>query len=248
MPSKKRTTAKSVAAKSAAAKSAAAKSVKAFKKPTAADMFLDYIATGRLDLVEEYLDNNTIEIGNIRNCKGETVLHVAAATHQNHMLEQLLPFFNEDTLDARDMYGLPAYITAIKYGNPAGAELISRYHKSIRTKPYKFRNYSFRSMNDIGHLNNNSIDSINQNEINRIHLKNTINDLSPSSVNPVINPMNIWSYIPSRPNKNRSPHVNVYNNKNTRRIVIENKSKRKSRQTKRQTKKAKQYHISKVNS
>jgi hypothetical protein len=231
MPSKKRTTAKSAAAKSAKAKSAKAKSVKAFKKPTAADMFLDYIATGRLDLVEEYLDNNKrIKIENIRNCKGETVLHVAAATHQNRMLEQLLPFFNEDTLDARDMYGLPAYITAIKYGNPAGAELISRYHKSIRTKPYKFRNYSFRSMNDIGNLNNNSIDYINQNET--------------LVANPVINPMNIWSYIPSRPNKNRSPHVNIYNNKNTRRIVIENKSKSK----KRQRKKAKQYHISKVNS
>ena len=30
---------------------------KTFKQPTAEDMILDYVATGRKDLVEEYLDN-----------------------------------------------------------------------------------------------------------------------------------------------------------------------------------------------
>ena len=111
---------------------------KKFKQPTADDMFLDYVATGRKDLVEEYLDNGgTLRV---RNCKGETVLHIAAANKHNDILEILLPYFNEDDLDIRDMYGLPAYITAIKHGNEDGAQLISQYHKLIKTKPYRFKN------------------------------------------------------------------------------------------------------------
>ena len=207
---------------------------RAFKEPTSEDMFLDYIATGRADLVEEYLDNNkTANIVNIRNCKGETVLHIAAALHQNGMLEQLLPFFSEDELDIRDMYGLPAYLTAIKHGNPVGATIISRYRKSIETKPYRFRDYSFNKKADKKSAKKSANKS----------LKNIINSLSPSATNPVINPRNIWSYIPTRPNKNKSPQINVYNNRNTRTIVIANAKKGK----KRQTKKKQTYHIIRLN-
>lgn len=201
-----------------------------FKEPTSEDMFLDYVATGRANLVEEYLDNNmTANIVNIRNCKGETVLHIAAALHQNGMLEQLLPFFSEDELDIRDMYGLPAYMTAIKHGNPVGARIISRYRKSIETKPYRFRDYSF----------NKKVAKKSDKKPAKKSLKNIINGISPLAANPVINPRNIWSYIPTRPNKNKSPQLNVYNNRNTRTIVIANDKKGK----KHQTKKKQTYHI-----
>ena len=201
-----------------------------FKEPTSEDMFLDYVATGRANLVEEYLDNNmTANIVHIRNCKGETVLHIAAALHQNGMLEQLLPFFSEDELDIRDMYGLPAYMTAIKHGNPLGARIISKYRKSIETKPYRFRDYSF----------NKKIAKKSDKKPAKKSLKNIINGISPLAANPVINPRNIWSYIPTRPNKNKSPQLNVYNNRNTRTIVIANDKKGK----KRQTKKKQTYHI-----
>lgn len=104
-------------------------------------MFLDYVATGRIDLVEEYLDNG----GNpkVHNCKGETALHIAVANKQNDILEIVLPYFTEDELDIRDMYGLPAHITAIKYGNENGGRIINMYYKMIKTKPYMFKNYSF---------------------------------------------------------------------------------------------------------
>lgn len=215
---------------------------RAFKEPTAEDMFLDYVATGRADLVEEYLDNNmTANIVNIRNCKGETVLHIAAALHQNGILEQLLPFFSEDELDIRDMYGLPAYMTAIKHGNPVGATIISRYRKSIETKPYRFRDYSFNKKAAKKSAKKQAKKPAKK-PANK-SLKNIINGLSPSAANPVINPINIWSYIPTRQVKNKSPQLNVYNNRNTRTIVIANDKKGK----KRQTKKKQAYHIIRLN-
>ncbi len=105
-------------------------------------MFLDYVATGRGDLVEDYLERG----GNpkVVNCKGETALHIAAAHHQNEILARLLPYFSETELDVRNMYGLPLHITAVKYGNEIGAELISNYYNTVKTKPYRFKNYSFK--------------------------------------------------------------------------------------------------------
>ncbi len=119
----------------------AAHSPKHFKKPTASDMFLDYVASGNTKLVEEYLDKNGDV--KVRNCKGESALHIAAAHNQNDILAMLLPYFNEDELDMRDMYGLPPYMTAIKYENDLGARIISDYRNSIKTKPYRFQNYNF---------------------------------------------------------------------------------------------------------
>lgn len=190
------------------------KTHKKFKKPTDADMFLDHIATGRIDLVEEYLDNN----GSVkkRNCKGETALHIAVAHHQNDILERILPYFTENELDIRDMYGLPAHITAIKYGNDYGARLLSNYYRMIKTKPYKFKNYSFLK-------NKNSLQEI-------------INKISISNKNPIIYPnqpnksFNLMSYMPTKPNKNKSPVVLSYNNKNTKKFVFNNK--KKTRKTK----------------
>jgi ankyrin repeat protein len=202
------------------------KTVKRFKQPTNEDMFLDYVATGRRDLVEEYLDNGGSV--NVRNCKGETVLHIAAANNQNDILEILLPYFTEDDLDIRDMYGLPAHITAIKYGNEYGAQLLSQYQKLIRTKPYKFKNYSFAK----------SVKKADR-------FENILNQLSESKKNPVIYPnqnketVNILSYLPRLSNRNRPHFSHVYNNKNTRKLIIHNKKKL--------TKKKPSYHISREN-
>ena len=203
---------------------------KQFKQPIAEDMFLDYVATGRKDLVEEYLDNGGTP--RVRNCKGETVLHIAAANKHNDILEILLPYFNEDDLDIRDMYGLPAYITALKYGNEDGAQLISQYHKLIKTKPYKFKNYSFVQEKRIP---NNAI------------LDNILNQLSESKKNPVIYPnqnnktINILSYLPTLSNINRPRFTtsSVYNNRNTKKLIIHNKKK--------STKKKPAYHIAQLN-
>jgi ankyrin repeat protein len=191
------------------------KTVKKFKKPTDADMFLDAIATGRLDLIEDYLDNNGSV--KVRNCKGETALHIAAAHNQNDILERILPYFNEDELDIRDMYGLPPHMTAIKHGNEYGAQLLSQYHKMIRTKPYRFKNYSFATSIKKGKK--------------QPSFQQALNIVLASNQNPVIYPnqnretINIWSYIPTRPNKNKSPFVLSYNNKNTKKIIFNNKKK-----------------------
>jgi ankyrin repeat protein len=201
---------------------------KKFKQPTAEDMFLDYVGTGRKDLVEEYLDNGGTP--RVRNCKGETVLHIAAANNQNSILEILLPYFNADDLDIRDMYGLPAYITALKYGNEEGAQLISQYHKVIKTKPYRFKNYNFVQEKRIA---------------NNARLDNILNRLSESNRNPVIYPnqnnkaINILSYLPTLSNR---PHLTtspVYNNRNTKKLIIHNKKK--------STKKKPSYYISRLN-
>lgn len=206
------------------------KTVKKFKKPTNGDMFLDYIATGRTDLVEDYLDNGGDV--KVRNCKGETALHIAVAHHQNEILERLLPYFNEDEMDIRDMYGLPAHFTAIKHGNEYGAQLLSQYHKMIRTKPYKFKNYSFAKSIKKGKK---------QSSFQKI-----LNQVSNSNQNPVVYPnqnretVNIWSYIPTRPNKNKSPVVSTYNNKNTKKLIFNNKKKGT------RTKKKPSYQISRI--
>jgi ankyrin repeat protein len=203
---------------------------KKFKKPTNEDMFLDYVATGRRDLVEEYLDKGGS--AKVRNCKGETALHIAAANNKNDILEILLPYFTEDEMDIRDMYGLPAYITAVKYGNEVGAKLITTYHKMIKTKPYRFKNYSFAS-DSAKPLTNNA------------KFKNILNKLSPSDKNPIIYPnenegiINILSYLPKKSKSNsKSPFIAVYNNKNTRKLIISNKKKASKKHT---------YHISRTN-
>jgi hypothetical protein len=194
------------------------KTQKKFKKPKNGDMFLDYVATGRTDLVEEYLDNGGDP--KVINCKGETALHIATAHHQNEILARLLPYFSEDELDLRNMYGLPIHMTAIKYGNNVAVELINMYYKSIRTKPYKFKNYSFKK-------------SI-QKKIGKPQIKNIINELSPSNLNPVIYPnqnieesINLWTYMPKRQSfTNKSPFIPIYNNKNIKVLKINNKPRR----------------------
>jgi hypothetical protein len=144
------------------------------------------------------------------------------------MLEILLPYFTEDDLDIRDMYGLPAHITAIKYGNEDGASLLSYYHKLIRTKPYRFKNYSFAKSVKQGHR----AEAL----VNNIRFENIINKISVSNKNPVIYPnqpnksFNLMSYMPTKPNRNKSPVVFSYNNKNTKKFVFNNK--KKTRKTK----------------
>jgi hypothetical protein len=165
---------------------------KKFKKPTNEDMFLDYVATGRRDLVEEYLDNNYKHVVKIRNCKGETALHVAAANKQNDILDILLPYFTEDDLDIRDMYGLPPHITAIKYGNTYGAHLISQYHSMIKTKSYRFKNYSFA---DNVNIWNNKIHSLDNLIINGDKVSSVINQ---KSLNKMINKISkLDKHVPS---------------------------------------------------
>lgn len=245
---------------------------KRFKQPTASDMFLDYVASENTKLVEEYLDGNGDV--KVRNCKGETALHVAAAHHQNKLLESLLPYFNEDELDMRDMYGLPAYMTAIKYGNDSGARIISEYRKSIGTKPYRFKNYKFNNNNNDNNNNNNNINlendpieidnlivngnkitsKINKKSLNNFTkelLKVTHNNTRKNKVKKELKRLE-WTMknIPSRPfedilkiqNYNNLPNIlkttgapknrNTgpgYNNTQLKQLIINNKSKKKTK-------------------
>ena len=128
---------------------------------------------------------------------------------------------------------LPAYITALKYGNEDGAQLISQYHKLIKTKPYRFKNYSFVQE---------------KRTPNNARLDNILNQLSESKKNPVIYPnqnnktINILSYLPTLSNRNRprlTPSPVYNNNRNTKKLIIHNKKK--------STKKRPAYHISRLN-
>jgi ankyrin repeat protein len=166
------------------------KTMKKFRKPTNTEMFLDYVASGREDLVDDYLDNGGDP--KVVNCKGESALHLAVAHHRNKILERILPYFTEDELDQRDQYGLPAHMVAIKYGNEYGAKLLSEYHKLIKTKPYKFKNYSFENnsyKNDNLIINGDKITSnINQksledliNKMSKLNKLNKLNDTKKST-------------------------------------------------------------------
>jgi hypothetical protein len=103
------------------------KSIKKIAKPTKGDLFLNAVARGDVNEVQKYLDED--EDVTVYNCKGETALHIAAAHHQNAILGILLPYF-EYKLDIRNMFDDPAYITAVKYGNKEGAEIILDYFKN----------------------------------------------------------------------------------------------------------------------
>jgi ankyrin repeat protein len=200
----------------------AAHSAKHFKKPTASDMFLDYVASGNAKLVEEYLDKNGDV--KVRNCKGESALHIAAAHNQNDILEMLLPYFNEDELDIRDMYGLPPYMTAIKYENDLGARIISDYRNSIKTKPYRFKNYNFANNNNSIKLDNLIINGdkitskINQASLNKI-TKQLVNisknkSLKKNKISRELKKLN-WTM------KNKTPKPEENLNTKLKRIVSE---------------------------
>ena len=197
------------------------KTLKRFKKPTAADMFLDYVASGNAELVEEYLDKNGDV--KVRNCKGESALHIAAAHNQNDILAMLLPYFNEDELDIRDMYGLPPYMTAIKYENDLGARIISDYRNSIKTKPYRFKNYNFANNNSLKLdnliINGDKITSeIKQASLNKI-TKQLVNisknkSVKKNKVNRELKRLN-WTM------KNKTPKLEENLNTKIKRIVSE---------------------------
>lgn len=232
------------------------KTVKRFKKPTAEDMFLDFVASGRADLIEDYLDNGGDP--KVTNCKGETALHIAVAHKRNDILERLLPFFSEEELDTRDMYGLPPHITAIKHGNEQGAHIINEFSKLIKTKPYKFRNYEFNNNNNWNRPKNQIVyPNVTYNTINNNELKNTINMLKRATKqqrktrttkkNTITNFNNedLNAYLDLIRQKNKPQNksfVPIYNNKNTKVLTINNKKGKK-----RQTKKKNSYHITQFN-
>ena len=222
----------------------ARKTHKKFKRPTKGDLYLDDVATGREAAIEDYLDDGGDP--KVRNCKGETALHVAVAHKQNDILERLLPYFTEADLDMRDMYGLPVHMVAVKYNNKRAESIIAKYYKSIKTHPYRFRNYSFanesiNNANNLYHLlnsNNNNNNNAPPPLANPIIYPNTANNAHLYSLsNPLLHPneQNLyyiegptqWTYLPRRKtsNKPRSP-IPAYNNKNTRVILIQNNKKK----------------------
>jgi ankyrin repeat protein len=113
-----------------------------FKQPTKKDLFLEAVATGNIEYIKKYIEDG--ENVKVRNCKGDTVLHIAAKTKQNKLLKYFLVYFSKEELDTRDMYGYPPHIVAEKYGNKIGAKLIEKYREEVTNSPYSYKEYSFR--------------------------------------------------------------------------------------------------------
>jgi hypothetical protein len=223
------------------------KKQKRFREPTNEDMFLNAVASGRVEDVESYLNSGGDP--HVTNCKGQTAIHLAASHHRYPILEMLLRYYDEDQLDARDMYGLTPFITAIKHQNSKATKIIADYWESVRTKPYKFKPYSFNTSDN----KNRSVKSVPKyKSFNEI-----VNSIRPSNKNPIIYPSNnnvensivnsisnnnnanflknndlFFGYLPKKQANSSmkySNNNNNYNNtRNTKRITIRNKKAKKA--------------------
>jgi hypothetical protein len=155
------------------------KSFKKLPKPTKEDIFLNAVARGDINEAEKYLDEGGD--ATVRNCKGETALHIAAAHHQNTILGILLPYF-EYNLDIRNMFDEPATVTAIKYGNKAGAKIIFDY---FQTNSYRQNKHVIEALPSAHIIPNNTM--ILQNPI--MTPEGIITTVNKSSLNRFINNM-----------------------------------------------------------
>ncbi len=198
-----------------------------FKEPSKGDMFLDAVAAGRLDDIEQYLD----EGGDPKytDCMGQTAIHKAVAHKKNDILDMLLVYFNEDELDARDMYGLPAHLTAMKFDNPVGLRKIANYRRNITQKPYFYKNYSFNSNssnvnNYINNVNNYKTESKSK---TKTKSKSKTKTESKSEVKRYFNFINEDNLIIYPTHKMKTSNYNltpitefIFNNKNIKSLKI----------------------------
>jgi len=176
-----------------------------FKEPSKKDVFLEAVATGNIEYIRKYLDAD--ESVKVRNCKGDTVLHIAAKNKQNKLLKYFLPYFDKEELDTRDMYGYPAHIVADKYNNKTGVALIEKYRREITNSPYLYKDYTFRQA------------------IPKLPAPTILKRKTP--VRKTVNANeNLYIVRKSSTNKSREQYVPVFNSKNMREIQVEQKKRK----------------------
>lgn len=175
-------------------------------------MYLDAIAHGDLEFVEQYLDSGNDAL--YRDCLGRTGLHIAAAHNQPEIAKTILPYFTSKDLDMRNSFGRPAGELNRRIGT-----IIEGYHKRMFKRTPRHKPYSFA-----------------KNSVQRQSPKRQTRRASPQQLgNPVIYPnenevnaMNLY-YSPKFNTYQTSPYIPVYHNRNTKRVTVVNKKTRKNR-------------------
>jgi len=115
--------------------------VKHFREPKEGDLFLNAVALGEEKEVEDYLERGGSP--HWTDCRGQTAMHVAAQYKQNKILERLLPFFDDEQLNQRDMYGRAAWKVAYFFSNGRGMHLLE--NRPVNTmNPRMYKSYSFK--------------------------------------------------------------------------------------------------------
>lgn len=181
-----------------------------FKQPNLGDMYLDAIAHGDSEFVEQYLDSGNDAL--YRDCLGRTGLHVAAAHNQPEMAKALLPYFTAKDLDMRNSFGRPAEALHRRIG-----DIIDEHHKRMFKRAPRHKPYSFA-----------------KDSIQRQTPKRQMRKASPQQLtNPVIYPneanaMNLY-YSPKFNTHQAPPYIPVYHSRNTKRVTVINKKTRKNK-------------------
>lgn len=115
--------------------------VKHFREPKEGDKFLNAVALGEEKEVEDYLERGGSP--HWTDCRGQTAMHVAAQYKQNKILERLLPFFDDEQLNQRDMYGRAAWKVAYFFSNGRGMHLLENRPVNV-LNPRMYKSYSFK--------------------------------------------------------------------------------------------------------
>lgn len=164
-------------------------------------MYLDAIAHGNAEFVEEYLDGGNDAL--YRDCLGRTGLHVAAAHNQPEIAKELLPYFTAKDLDMRNSFGRPAG----ELNNRIGV-IIEGHHKRMFKRTPRYKPYSFAKSS----------------------LKKTRRAASPLSQEyPNETDATTLYYSPKFNIQERPQYIPVYNNRNTKRVTVIDKKARKGR-------------------
>ena len=120
--------------------------VKHFREPKEGDKFLNAVALGEEKEVEDYLERGGSP--HWTDCRGQTAMHVAAQYKQNKILEMLLPFFDDEQLNQRDMYGRAAWKVAYFFSNGRGMDLLENRPVNV-LNPRMYKSYSFKQKGNI---------------------------------------------------------------------------------------------------
>ena len=107
---------------------------------------MNAVALGEEKEVEDYLERGGSP--HWTDCRGQTAMHVAAQYKQNKILEMLLPFFDDEQLNQRDMYGRAAWKVAYFFSNGRGMDLLENRPVNV-LNPRMYKSYSFKQKGNI---------------------------------------------------------------------------------------------------
>lgn len=180
--------------------------IRHFREPKVGDRYLDAVSRGDVEAIQDYISRR----GNphYADCKGQTALHIAVRHQQYYVLENLVPFFDNNQIDQRNMFGLSARKVAEELHDDKAVQIINNYLYVLQTSPYVNKSYSFKKPAKRG---------TNRNKKASIKNKAKNEDMG-------------WNmmYLPKKgPSISRSPIV--YHSANKKVVAIQNKKTRKTR-------------------